>query len=216
MLNIWFMAITDWPRDERPREKLSRYGPASLSDAELLASVEGYGSLIETFAVIGLDELCQRIGSGQLSAFAVASALKGLGDGVLIAGTAGLDARSRLMLDGQPVRGITYCCLCKPMLGDEIVAIASFSGVKIHRITCPEKEEGRAANGLFTPAWAARLTRALPVEVRVMCNDRKGLLADCARVVSECDIDVTAVHRRRAGGRERCAKAAYQRAGPRP
>ena len=33
------MAITDWPSDERPREKISRNGPASLSDAELLAVI---------------------------------------------------------------------------------------------------------------------------------------------------------------------------------
>lgn len=31
------MAITDWPEGERPREKLLQKGPASLSDAELLA-----------------------------------------------------------------------------------------------------------------------------------------------------------------------------------
>lgn len=31
------MAITDWPQDERPREKLLARGAAALSDAELLA-----------------------------------------------------------------------------------------------------------------------------------------------------------------------------------
>ncbi|WP_096086750.1 RadC family protein [Agaribacterium haliotis] len=31
------MAIIDWPASERPREKLLQQGPASLSDAELLA-----------------------------------------------------------------------------------------------------------------------------------------------------------------------------------
>jgi DNA repair protein RadC len=31
------MAITDWPAEERPREKLLARGPAALSDAELLA-----------------------------------------------------------------------------------------------------------------------------------------------------------------------------------
>ncbi len=31
------MAITDWPANERPREKLMRHGPKSLSEAELLA-----------------------------------------------------------------------------------------------------------------------------------------------------------------------------------
>lgn len=31
------MAITEWPEDERPREKLLARGPAALTDAELLA-----------------------------------------------------------------------------------------------------------------------------------------------------------------------------------
>ena len=31
------MAITDWPTDERPREKLLLRGASALSDAELLA-----------------------------------------------------------------------------------------------------------------------------------------------------------------------------------
>jgi DNA repair protein RadC len=31
------MAITDWPEDERPRERLRKLGAAALSDAELLA-----------------------------------------------------------------------------------------------------------------------------------------------------------------------------------
>jgi DNA repair protein RadC len=31
------MAISDWPRQERPRERLLALGPASLADAELLA-----------------------------------------------------------------------------------------------------------------------------------------------------------------------------------
>ncbi|HEY8101182.1 MAG TPA: DNA repair protein RadC [Burkholderiaceae bacterium] len=31
------MAITDWPADQRPRERLIKHGPKALSDAELLA-----------------------------------------------------------------------------------------------------------------------------------------------------------------------------------
>lgn len=31
------MAINDWPEDQRPRERLIRFGAAALSDAELLA-----------------------------------------------------------------------------------------------------------------------------------------------------------------------------------
>jgi DNA repair protein RadC len=36
-LELYTMAITDWPADERPRERLLARGAAALSDAELLA-----------------------------------------------------------------------------------------------------------------------------------------------------------------------------------
>ena len=37
------MGIRDWPRDERPREKLLERGAAALSDAEILAILLGSG-----------------------------------------------------------------------------------------------------------------------------------------------------------------------------
>ncbi len=37
------MGIKDWPRPERPRERLLAAGPAALSDAELIATVLGTG-----------------------------------------------------------------------------------------------------------------------------------------------------------------------------
>src|SRR4029077_10371095 len=37
------MSIRDWPRTERPREKLLERGPHMLSDAELLAVLIGCG-----------------------------------------------------------------------------------------------------------------------------------------------------------------------------
>lgn len=75
------MAITDWPETERPREKLMRQGPQSLSEAELLAiflrtGVEGctavdlarnlllrFGSLSTLFSS-PLDEFCGVRGMG--------------------------------------------------------------------------------------------------------------------------------------------------------
>lgn len=40
--------IKDWPKDERPREKLLRHGPAALSDSELLALLIRAGTGRET------------------------------------------------------------------------------------------------------------------------------------------------------------------------
>ncbi|MFA6015165.1 MAG: DNA repair protein RadC [Gallionellaceae bacterium] len=76
------MSITDWPADERPREKLLQRGSAALSDAELLAiflrtGVAGksavdlgrdlilrFGSLTKLFAASQQD-FCETHGMGQ-------------------------------------------------------------------------------------------------------------------------------------------------------
>jgi DNA repair protein RadC len=56
------MPITDWPAEERPREKLLQRGPAALSDAELLAIFLRTGSRGKT-AVDLARELLNRFGS---------------------------------------------------------------------------------------------------------------------------------------------------------
>ena len=76
------MAITDWHENDRPREKLLKFGEASLSDAELLAiflrtgvkgksAVELAQDLLDQFGSIhnllnaNEDEFCQGKGLGQ-------------------------------------------------------------------------------------------------------------------------------------------------------
>lgn len=56
------MAITDWPVNERPREKLMRQGPKSLSEAELLAIFLRTG--IQGITAVDLArQLLERFGS---------------------------------------------------------------------------------------------------------------------------------------------------------
>ena len=51
--------ITQWPTDERPREKLARSGPGSLSDAELLAIFLRTGTKGKSAVDVGRDLLKQ-------------------------------------------------------------------------------------------------------------------------------------------------------------
>jgi len=51
------MAISDWPREERPREKLLGRGPEALSDAELLAIFLRTGSRGKTAVDLARDML---------------------------------------------------------------------------------------------------------------------------------------------------------------
>ncbi|PVV10714.1 MAG: hypothetical protein B6D77_08080 [gamma proteobacterium symbiont of Ctena orbiculata] len=65
------MPITDWPMDERPREKLLRRGPESLSDAELLAiflrtGVAGQTAVDLARSLLGeFGGLCHLLGADQ-------------------------------------------------------------------------------------------------------------------------------------------------------
>lgn len=51
------MAIKDWPKAERPRERLRQFGPEALSDAELLAIVLKTGTAGKGFTALD----CSRI-----------------------------------------------------------------------------------------------------------------------------------------------------------
>lgn len=61
------MAITDWPLDDRPREKLLAKGPQSLSDAELVAIFLRTGIKGKTAVELARDQLTR---FGSLSALA--------------------------------------------------------------------------------------------------------------------------------------------------
>lgn len=191
-LRIWLRDIARQEAVELGRILLSE--ATRMAEKEVAEAMAQHSSQVEALGVFGLEELWHRIGSGRLSAYAAASALRGAGAATLIAGATGLDARSQLLLDGRPYKGVAYCEACKPFPGDEIIAVSSFAGAKVHRIDCPQKTEGRSSNDVFIPSWANRLINPLPVSVAIKSVDRKGLLTDCARVISECDINVVAVN----------------------
>lgn len=64
------MAITDWPQDQRPRERLIRHGARALSDAELLAVFLRIGVAGKSAVDLGRDMVCH---FGSLNALFAAS-----------------------------------------------------------------------------------------------------------------------------------------------
>lgn len=190
--------LRHWMR-ESAQDDAAILGRRLLADAAGIAETDDtlfYGNMQifpHSFGVSTREDLWRRIGYGELSAFAVASQLLGSGAEQLLRLTNSADARSRLLLDGRPVAGVQYCEVCMPIPDDAILAVGSFSGVRIHRIACPRRSEGRASNDVFAPMWATRIARPLPSELRVQSMDRNGLLADCARAVSDTGTNVIAV-----------------------
>ncbi|HCZ12548.1 MAG TPA: hypothetical protein DHV16_09940 [Nitrospiraceae bacterium] len=100
--------VKDWPENERPRERLLKYGAESLSDAQLLAIILRTGSgekgvmglsmsLLESFKTL------RNIDAASLSEL---SSMKGLGTAKIAQIKAAFELGKRLMgesTDGKPV-----------------------------------------------------------------------------------------------------------------
>lgn len=88
-----YASIKNWPEDERPRERILRYGPASMSDAQLIAIIlrtggEGRSAIdigMEMLATFGclknieqasVTELCSVKGLGKAKAAQLRAALE--------------------------------------------------------------------------------------------------------------------------------------------
>ncbi|OFZ95727.1 MAG: hypothetical protein A2Z64_14610 [Betaproteobacteria bacterium RIFCSPLOWO2_02_67_12] len=98
------MAISDWPAQERPRERLLALGPAALSDAELLAVFLRTGVRGKS-AVDVARELLARFGglAGLLAAGCAAQTVKGLGPAKAAQLAAVLEVARRCL--GEQLRG---------------------------------------------------------------------------------------------------------------
>lgn len=75
------MAITDWPADERPRERLLALGASALSDAELLALFLRVGIRGKSAVDLARDLLCHFGGLSPMCAASASafSAIPGMG-----------------------------------------------------------------------------------------------------------------------------------------
>jgi DNA repair protein RadC len=76
-----YKSIKDWPRDERPRERLLMHGPGSMSDAQLIAIIlrtggNGKSALDMAIEMLGRFGTLRDIEQASLSEFC---ALKGMG-----------------------------------------------------------------------------------------------------------------------------------------
>jgi GTP diphosphokinase / guanosine-3',5'-bis(diphosphate) 3'-diphosphatase len=190
--------LRHWLR-EAGRSNSALLGKRLLHDAAGANSSEGIfatannDQLLQACGCSTTEELYRKIGSGEISAFAVAALAKGTGAYDVLKTTGDADERSRLELNGVAKDGVDYCELCFPIPGDTVLATSSYSGITIHRVSCSRALDNRASADFFFPVWSTQIAAALPTKLRISCLDRRALLADCARSVANCNVDVIAV-----------------------
>ena len=86
---------------------------------------------------------------------------------------------------------IRYSKCCNPLQGDEIVGfITRGQGVAIHTADCPFVRESDPERRIEV-TWAKGKSAALPVRVRVLCHDEKGILANMTMAITNAEANIS-------------------------
>ncbi len=86
---------------------------------------------------------------------------------------------------------VRYAKCCDPIPGDEIVGyISRGRGVVVHTADCRHVRD-MDPERLVDVHWDIREKRDYPVQMRIICNDKKGILADVSTAISLMDVNIT-------------------------
>ena len=149
-------------------------------------------------SLLTLDDLISQVGYGRISPrqvvnhFLVADAPKEAEK---------LQEKEKKKLSASPSLGISltgiddvmvkFAKCCNPIPGDEISGyISRGRGITVHTQTCPHLKR-LDAERIVDVNWDVRQKHAYPVHVKVVCNDRKGVLTEVSSVITSFDINIS-------------------------
>ena len=101
--------------------------------------------------------------------------------------------------DGVVVKGlddvlVKFSKCCNPLPGDPIIGfITRGEGVKVHRKNCINTHKLNPERQIEVE-WSRDTTETYPASIKVTCDDRSGLLADLAYVISKNRSNIRNVH----------------------
>lgn len=149
------------------------------ADEDLMAAV-GYGKISSNQIVAKLlpeDKLKERAEHKESKLESVINKLKGKSNSAVEIGG----------LDDVLVR---FGKCCNPVPGDEIVGfITRGKGVTVHTSDCQFVQESDPARRVDV-AWNKVKTAVLPVKIRVLCHDVKGILATITLTITNCEANI--------------------------
>lgn len=102
---------------------------------------------------------------------------------------------------GITVKGIDsilvrFAKCCSPVPGDDIIGfITRGRGITVHRQDCPNiKNEDKKSDRFIEVEWSIAKETAFETGIQIFAPDRKGLLSEITNLISELNLEVTAVN----------------------
>jgi GTP pyrophosphokinase len=86
---------------------------------------------------------------------------------------------------------VKFAKCCNPLPGDEVIGhISRGRGMIVHTTNCPMVHD-LDPERLLEVQWNVRDKQTYPVHTRVVCHDKKGLLAELSASISSLDINIS-------------------------
>ncbi len=152
-------------------------------DDDLLAAV-GYGK-ISAGQIIGKllpdEKIQERAEHKESRLTAVINKLKG-------------KSSSAVEISGVDDVLVRFGKCCNPVPGDDIIGfITRGKGVTIHTADCQLALESDPERRIDV-AWNKEKSSVLPVKIRVICHDVKGILANITMAITNCEANISSAH----------------------
>ncbi len=109
-------------------------------------------------------------------------------------------AQQGVVVEGDTGMAVRFARCCNPLPGDDIVGfITRGRGVSVHRRDCTNMGDMMLEPERFVPVrWEQGSDEGYEVGIRVIVNDRMGLLADISMMLSQMQVPIVAVSARAA------------------
>jgi len=86
---------------------------------------------------------------------------------------------------------VRFAKCCNPIPGDEIIGyISRGRGITVHTVNCPNFRD-MDTERLVEVTWSIREKHTYPVSLRVVCQDKKGILAEISSVIAAMDVNIS-------------------------
>lgn len=110
-------------------------------------------------------------------------------------------SKSGIIVKGLYDVAVHFSKCCSPVPGDEIVGyVTRGRGVSIHRTDCiniinlSEIERSRLIDAEWQPDLDGESKGLYLAEIKIFCNDRKGLLVDITKIFTEREISISGIN----------------------
>ena len=109
-----------------------------------------------------------------------------------------MKSQSALAISGTEGMVVSYGRCCYPIPGDHIVAkLSKGRGIVVHRVSCKNLEALNKRNdsdSYIDVQWADDASGDFTCEIKLEIENKPGLLARTATIISDCDVDIENVY----------------------